>query len=138
MTIDDRMAISELLARYSHTFDSGDADGWADCFTKDGTFEGRKGKTEGRQALKDYALAAIPRGTYRHFVGNVVIDPDDSDVSAARVKSYMIYYEVTAEGIVFKTTAIQRDRVVKQAGQWKIRERVITVDAATTSSAVRA
>jgi len=32
----EKLAIQDLCARYCHTIDSQDADGWAHCFTSDG------------------------------------------------------------------------------------------------------
>src|SRR5215211_3132721 len=94
MRPDDYIAIQQLLARYNHTFDSGDDAGWADCFTEDGKFQGRAGVFIGRQALRDYARAAVSRGTYRHLTGNLLIEPD-LDPNRATVFSHMIYYTVT-------------------------------------------
>jgi hypothetical protein len=37
LTADDRFAIQDLYARYCHTVDANDAEGWADTFTEDGT-----------------------------------------------------------------------------------------------------
>jgi ketosteroid isomerase-like protein len=34
--IEDYLAIRELTARYNHTFDDGDAEAFADCWTEDG------------------------------------------------------------------------------------------------------
>ncbi|HIE89783.1 MAG TPA: hypothetical protein EYG52_16435 [Pseudomonadales bacterium] len=35
----NRLAIEDLFARYAHTADTYDADGWVDYFAEDGTFE---------------------------------------------------------------------------------------------------
>ena len=39
MNIEDMMAIQQLIALYSYTFDSGDDKGWANVFTRDGIWE---------------------------------------------------------------------------------------------------
>jgi len=39
LTTDDRVAILDLIARYSHFFDYGPAEKFADTFTDDGVFE---------------------------------------------------------------------------------------------------
>lgn len=39
MSLEDKMAILEVIARYSYTYDGRDADGFAHLFTTDGIFE---------------------------------------------------------------------------------------------------
>ena len=41
LSVEDRLAIQELIARYNHAIDGGDPDGWAATFAPDGTFESR-------------------------------------------------------------------------------------------------
>ena len=140
MTPADQLAIGQLLAQYSYTVDSGDSEGWAECFTEDGSFEGKAGRFQGRDALQEFAARRTGRG--RHLVGNLLIRPDETDSNRAEVLTYMIYYEVRlnepqsgpaieAGGMaapVLLHTTVQRDQVVKVNGQWKIHERKITID----------
>ncbi|HIN61981.1 MAG TPA: hypothetical protein EYM89_04395 [Candidatus Marinimicrobia bacterium] len=35
----ERLAIEDVFARYAHTADGYDADGWVECYTEDGIFE---------------------------------------------------------------------------------------------------
>jgi len=39
MSIDDKLAIHEMISRYSYTYDDKDADGFAQVFLPDGVFE---------------------------------------------------------------------------------------------------
>jgi hypothetical protein len=39
MSIEDKLAIHEIIARYSHTYDGQDAEGFAELFVEDGIFE---------------------------------------------------------------------------------------------------
>jgi len=39
MSVEDRLAIQEAIARYSHTYDSKDADAFAQLFVEDGILE---------------------------------------------------------------------------------------------------
>lgn len=128
LTCEDRLDIHDLLVRFSHTWDEGDAEGWANCFTDDATYESRRGRIVGKQAIKQYAAAATAPQTYRHFVGNILVTPSDTDENAASVASYLLFYQVGAEGHSFKVTALQRDQLVKSNGEWKIRERIVTAD----------
>ena len=58
---EDRAAIGDLLARYCHNFDTGDADGVAGLFTEDGVFDPGVtgfGPFEGREIIR------APAGTF--------------------------------------------------------------------------
>ena len=50
LTSQDHDEIRQLYARYAHTIDTGDAEGWADTFTVDGVF----GNAHGRAALVEF------------------------------------------------------------------------------------
>ena len=39
MSIEEKLAIHEMIARYSYTYDGRDADGFAQLFVEDGVFE---------------------------------------------------------------------------------------------------
>ena len=39
MSIEDKLAIQEIIAQYSYTYDSQDAEGFAQLFVEDGVFE---------------------------------------------------------------------------------------------------
>ena len=39
MSVEDRLAIQEVIAQYSYTYDNQDAEGFARLFTEDGVFE---------------------------------------------------------------------------------------------------
>src|ERR1700733_10915609 len=77
----DRMEILDLYARQAHLIDGGDAAGWSETFTADGSFESPTyGLTAvGRTALADFAAssnsAALARGEqYRHWTSQFVIE----------------------------------------------------------------
>lgn len=61
MSIEEKFAVQEVMARYSHTIDRYDSVGWAECFTPDGVFEieagpgGPRSAFEGREALIEFA-----------------------------------------------------------------------------------
>src|SRR6516164_7345247 len=66
----EKLAIQELCARYCHTIDSQDSDGWADCFTPEGIFEFDGWAIEGRDALRDYAEVHKQLIRCRHLTVN--------------------------------------------------------------------
>ena len=66
--ISDRIAIDDLISRYSHTWDSKDARGWSDLFVKDGVwanyFAGKKDKLLG-SGDERLAFAEKLQGSFR-------------------------------------------------------------------------
>lgn len=75
LSAEDRLAIVELYARYSHAYDEGRGEEVARLFTPDGAFvrEGAEPVT-GRANLAAMASAAAGRGM-RHVVSNVLVEP---------------------------------------------------------------
>ena len=77
----DRLGVEDLFARYAHSADSYDADGWVNCFAQDGIFEvkadGNRTQFIGQKALHDFVCAHIRLlpGT-RHVMTNHLVDID--------------------------------------------------------------
>ncbi len=44
----ERATVAELIARYNFASDHNDSQGWADCFTPDGVFDGMIGRFAAR------------------------------------------------------------------------------------------
>jgi uncharacterized protein (TIGR02246 family) len=120
---EDRAAISDLLARYCHHFDSGNADGVADLFTEDGVFDpGVAGfdRVEGREVIRGF-VGSMPAGMVHHMTTDAAYDVDD-DV-ATGVASFI----VVAKGAVV-TVGRYHDDLVRADGAWRIRRRVAVGD----------
>ena len=126
----DCSEIIELFARYAHTIDSYDRDGWANCFTDDGIFEVQAGeggiRFVGRKALQDFAEANIRLvpGT-RHAMTNHVID----------IKGTRASHECTLTGMLSRPEKVYtfvsgwyESSVTKVDDQWKINHRIAHVD----------
>lgn len=72
VSADDRFAIHDLLMSYVYATDTGDAQGYADTFARDGVLHTSKGETiTGRAAIFDYARKTSPapgnRGRQHYF-----------------------------------------------------------------------
>lgn len=128
--IEDKFAITELIARYNHAIDGGDPDGVAACFIEDGTFQGRSGFFSGRAELRKLGMTATPALIPRHIVSNVLVTASGNNPDVAEVKSHLFYYEVTPNGFYFKTSGVYTDVVVRVDRSWKFRSRVMTLDVA--------
>jgi len=53
LSVEDRLDIQELFAKYCWALDLGDADAFVQCFTEDGEFDHLwQGKMHGREAIR--------------------------------------------------------------------------------------
>jgi hypothetical protein len=133
----ERLAIEDLFARYAHTADGYDADGWVDCFTEDGIFElesdGSGLRFIGRQALDDFIRAHIRLlpGT-RHVMTNHLVDFD----------GVRAQHRCTLTGMLSRPDKVYTfisgwydSALEKVSGQWKIKHRIAHADNAANFAA---
>lgn len=123
MRSEDMLAIQQQIARYSYTFDSGDADGWAKVFTTDGLWEfyatgATKPTTrlEGYAALQNFCAQRFSerRGgvtSYHHQSGIMF---DELTANSAVVRAMLIItIQVPGEQAQMYMTGVYHDKWVK-------------------------
>ena len=77
LSLEDRFAISELLARYFHATDARDCDAIAALFAPDGILQiAGSWQARGRAQIADAERPIHPRAPRRHLVNNLAIDGD--------------------------------------------------------------
>lgn len=121
ITGDDRIAIAELFARYCHSVDHDDRQGWLDLFTPDGTFEvAGVMRLEGHEQVGAMpgVVAEHGGGKWRHQITNIVVDAGGS-ADIAIVAAYGLVTDWGNEGkpMTFSDYAITLSRV---DGAWRI------------------
>jgi uncharacterized protein (TIGR02246 family) len=122
MDVDDREAIRELLHRYCHYVDAGDADKWADLYVEDGSFDlgtGR-GPIQGRAALRKFATA-FRAGAGLHLSANPIISVEGEE---ATVSSYVVVIG-GAEDPKINLAGRYEDHLRQAGGEWLIRSRCL-------------
>lgn len=69
LRLEDREALRELRAKYTHYWDDGDAERFIDLFTEDAVFQmGPSGVVTGKEALRRGVVASIGRSEFGiHF-----------------------------------------------------------------------
>jgi 3-phenylpropionate/cinnamic acid dioxygenase small subunit len=128
---EDKCAIQELIARYSHAIDSRNYAAWVNCFAEDGAFEGsRSGQFVGHAALKAFTEQFEARRdteypNVRHCVMNSVIDVEGE---TARSDSYLQVLITNKKGTTFAFCGRYDDTFVKVDGAWRFRERKVLRD----------
>jgi uncharacterized protein (TIGR02246 family) len=121
--LEDRDAIRDLMARYNHYFDGGEADAWAALFTADGVLDSGT-PLEGTDALADFAKSFAAGGMKaRHIVLNEVIEVDGDK---ATCKAYFFLAAGTPPSLA--VSGAYNDELVRVDGQWKYVRRTFTPD----------
>lgn len=83
ISVENRLAIHELIAEYSHRVDNYRGIEWSELFLEDGRLVGVEPPLVGRQAFvaQSDSLKAGPT-EYRHIITNVFISPGATDERA--------------------------------------------------------
>lgn len=131
ITVDDKIAIAELIARFAHLSDYARWDELASLFTPDVVteMEGIPLKYAGIDAQVVHAKEsdAQTSGKNRHYNFNLFIE----DQGGAIVANYM-FANVNAGGVPMAaqivTSGRMQDTVRKEGGHWKIAHRLVTFD----------
>lgn len=135
MNTEDMLAIQQQVAWYSYTFDSGDAEGWANVFTKDGVWEFfAAGSTtpatrlEGHTALRDYCAQRYGERregvTSYHHQSGIIFDELTAD--SARVRAMVIItVQLPSEPARVYLTGVYHDQWVKTPEGWRLVYRVL-------------
>src|SRR5262245_34755201 len=121
----DKLAIQELCARYCHTIDSQDSDGWADCFTADGAFEFDGWAVQGHAALREYAEVHTRFLRCRHMTLNLLYAVRGATATGT---STTVVTLATEGGYRIVGQGAYEDRLVKEGGRWRIAYRRVRTD----------
>jgi ketosteroid isomerase-like protein len=123
-SVDDRLAILDLAARYNQAFDYGDVEAWVATFTSDGVFATATGFTaRGIEELRAFAEEA--KGTaisYRHWNSSHTIEVEGDTAT------HTCYLMVLSLEEAPKIWAVGRydDELRKVNGDWRFRRRLLT------------
>jgi uncharacterized protein (TIGR02246 family) len=125
----EELAVREALARYTYSFDGGDLDAVMTYFADDCATMDRHGMTHtGRDAVRaNYKkmIESIPRRF--HVWTNVVVRLSDGLQGGWRIAYFYAYLDAVGEP-PHAVGGVVADQMVKEDGDWRIRERSVTVD----------
>ncbi len=125
ISLENRLAIYELIARYSHNVDNYRAQEWADLFLVDGKMTGIPEPLLGRQAFVGQCekLKAGPT-EYRHSITNIYLEPDSTNEKAV-ARAYGLVSDWATNPPCLSIFVEYGFNVVKQSDGWRIAELVI-------------
>ncbi len=124
LSVDDRLAILDLMNQYNHCADGGDGEGFADTFTEDALFEGSMSSARGRDELVQ--VIASGGGLWKHWLNSPIIEAD-GDHATARV--YLVRTGLNDDGAVaLIASGTYHDTLVRVDGEWKFTHRKVHPD----------
>jgi uncharacterized protein (TIGR02246 family) len=139
LSVEDRLAIQEVIAKYSYTYDSNDADGFAQLFVEDGVFEvfvaGNTAAVfvlQSRAAIYAWAKQRLEgrRGavTSRHHQTGILFEELTSDAARTRTM-VLVTHQLPGEASPLPTlTGSYQDIWRRTDAGWRIVRRSAHVD----------
>jgi len=138
MSVEDKLAIQEAIARYSHAYDSKDADAFAQLFVENGIFEvivpgeaSPRVRLSSRAAIREWAaqrhrLNAASQA--RHYQSGLVFDELTADTASARTMLLLTRQGAPDAAPLLHLTGIYHDRWRKTREGWRLVHRAARVD----------
>jgi uncharacterized protein (TIGR02246 family) len=139
MSLDDKLAIHEMIAQYSYTYDGRDADGFAQVFTEDGTFEifvpGQTSpvvRLQSRHAIREWAAERLQerhgRFTSRHYQSGIRFDALTADEARVRVMVLVTRQADREPRPYVNLTGAYHDVWRKTPAGWRLAHRAAYID----------
>ena len=138
MSADDRLAILEMIGRYSYAYDGRDADAYASLFTEDAVFEVYAGRekplvrNEGREAIREWARGLheeMPAGYQgRHHQTGTVFEELGPDSARTRTLLLGTRRHPGDESPGVSGTGVYSDEWRRTSEGWRFAKRVIRMD----------
>ena len=122
LALEDRLAVTELIALHGHLVDGGELDRCDEVFTSDVVYDLSdfgQGEVTGLTAFKEAALARGAKNPVAHHVTNVVIE----EVADGRVRARSKGLGIMADGSCGSVT--YEDVVVRGEAGWRICRRKV-------------
>jgi len=115
LTAQDYAEIQMLYARYNHSIDTGDIEGYVALFTPDGSFNNNSGHEGLRTFMKNRN-----GGTRRHWNTNLLITPTPEGAKGA---VYLMFVDVGMKPPAITSAGRYEDSLVKTAQGWRFKRR---------------
>jgi uncharacterized protein (TIGR02246 family) len=139
MSNEDKLAIQEVIARYSYTYDSQDAEGFAQLFVEDGVFEVfvpdktiAVVRLQSRTAIRAWAAQRLHarRGhfTSRHYQSGTLFDMLTADVARTRTMVLVTHQGRTDAAPRPTLSGVYHDHWRRTPTGWRLVHRAAYVD----------
>lgn len=124
LRIADREALRELRARYTHTYDGGRLDDFADLFTEDAALQlGPLGFVRGRGTIREALAPAMAAAAFAvHFTTDEVTEFTGED-TARGISRFAVHYGRAPD---MEGAGTYHDEYVRTAQGWRFARRAIS------------
>lgn len=134
ITVAEKLAIHELLARAAYALDEREMEMLAASFAEDASFSMRiaggdvVGPFESRDGIMQLMSSAMAEQTdkRRHVVSNIFFEADAGE--GVVVISNLTLMATENDAIKLLTAGVYRDRVVQRDGVWQLQSRHLDLD----------
>jgi len=119
LTIEDRLALHELIARYAHLLDLGGTHRLGEIYTEDARFivAALDVDIQGLQALIEFFGATMAQmSTVRHVITNIFTEATGKD--SADLHAYLQIIDGAAKAIT--TVGVYHDNCVRTPAGWRV------------------
>ncbi|HKN00146.1 MAG TPA: nuclear transport factor 2 family protein [Candidatus Binataceae bacterium] len=128
-SVEDRLDIHDLYARYASAIDNAEYDDWLACFTEDGVFESsRFGKHSGQEGLRKFTRIyrdSLGGAQVLHVITNVHFK---IEAEAGMGSCYLVYYHCKDGRVQQAAAGRYKDTLRKVNGQWHFASRKVSLD----------
>ena len=139
MSIEDKLAIQEVIAQYSYTYDSQDAEGFAQLFVEDGVFEvfvpgmtTAAVRLPSRTAIRVWAAQRLQarsgQFTSRHYQSGTLFDTLTAEVARTRTMVLVTHQGVAEVAPRPTLSGMYHDYWRKTPTGWRLAHRAAYVD----------
>ena len=122
ISIEDRLAITDLISLHGHLTDDGELDRYGELFSDDVVYDLTDlglGEVRGLVAIRDLGRSLGEANPVGHHVTNIVLRDPGGGVIHARSKAIAVMADGTTG------SAIYEDVVERQDGEWRIQRRKV-------------
>lgn len=122
-TVEDRVAITELISSHGHLFDNGELERLGELFTEDVRYDVTQvggGVLSGIEAIREAARQLGDRNPVAHHVTNIVVTDLQDDTAHVRSKGLAVMTDGTTGSATYE------DTVVRTEAGWRLQHRVVT------------
>jgi len=138
MSTEDKLAIQEIIAKYSYAYDSKDAEAFAQLFVEDAIFEvivpGESGPTvklSSRVAIREWAVQRHELNAasqVRHYQSGILFSELTAETASTRTMLLLTRQSVPDAVPLLYLTGVYHDKWRKIREGWRIAHRTARVD----------